>query len=92
MRVLHLLVRGGNHLLIEGPRLNYQTAWVLMGRLEMPLIGEENPLSSEHRIVTKAWREQIGVAMVFPCPEPQSPAVEALLGELSERGVPIERH
>lgn len=88
--MLHLLVDGANHLLIEGPRLGYEEARLLMWRLQMPTIGEATPLSPQHRIVTKAFREDIAVAMVFQNDEAHSEAVARLLEELSGRCVPIE--
>lgn len=87
---MQLWVRGGNHLLIRGPRLEFAEIQREFQALEMPawesLLAQ--PKRPRYEIVTRAFREDIAVYCVLPSAEAHSAAVEQLLQELRARGVP----
>jgi hypothetical protein len=87
---LQLWVRGGNHLLVRGPRVDFSEVGRLFHRWEVPslesLVSKRE--SPSHSIVTRAFREDIELYCVLPSDEEQSIAVRQLLDELRWRGVP----
>lgn len=86
---MQLWVRGGNHLLVRGPRLSFAETQRLFQQLEVPsaesLLG--NAKSPSHVIVTRAFREDIELYCVLPSAQANSEAVRQLLDELRARGV-----
>jgi hypothetical protein len=87
---LQLWVRGGNHLLVRGPRVDLAEVARLFQSWEVPsvesLLGKTD--SPSHAIMTRAFREEIEVFCILPSPEAHSKAVALLLDELRQRGVP----
>ncbi len=87
---MQLWVRGGNHLLVRGPRVDFPEVARLFQRWEVPSL--ESLLSKQespsHSIVTWAFREDIEIYCVLPSEEEHSVAVRQLLNELRQRGVP----
>ncbi len=89
--VLQLWVKGENHLLVWGPRMGWEEARECLGRMERPtvesLLRPGAVLPETHRVVTKAWREEIGLLYRFPAETALSEAVRELVREVLERGV-----
>jgi hypothetical protein len=86
-----ILVVGGNHFIVRGPKPSHGEARALAGFWSLIQIGRETP---EHlrawRISTREFREELEWAMVMTSHEARSEAVAVLLEELGSRGVAIE--
>jgi hypothetical protein len=89
--VLQLWVKGENHLLVWGPRLGWEEALGYFERMERPtvesLLRPGAILPETHRVVTKTWREEIGLLYRFPAETEVSEAVAELVREVLARGV-----
>lgn len=85
-----ILVRGGNHFIVDGPLPSLARARSLMREWEMPQIGRAAE-TGQWRIVTKAFREHLEWAVVLAGDCDRQPAVAQLLAELAARGVEIHR-
>lgn len=87
---LGILVHGDNHFIVRGPEPDAGTARALARHWSIIQIGGTTPSElAQWRIIDRAFREDLGWAVLVPCDEEMSPAVRELLGELSRRGVRI---
>jgi hypothetical protein len=87
-----ILVHGNNHFIVRGPRPSREDALALVRHWAVIQIGATTPPALERwRIVTREFRENLRWAVVVPGDGDISPAVAALLRELSKRGITI-RH
>ena len=85
-----ILVHGENHFIVRGRLPERQIALELIRHWSLIQIGATTPPPlDEWRIVSKEFRENLAWAVVVPGQDPRSPAVNALLDELAERGVNI---
>jgi len=85
-----ILVHGDNHFIVRGERPDREVALALVRHWSIIRIGSTTPRELEPwRIVSKEFRENLEWAVVVPGEREMSPAVTALLGELSARGLPI---
>lgn len=91
MNSVGILVVGANHFIVRGPRPVPDEARALARFWSLIQIGRETP---EHlrawRISTREFREELEWATVMEIDEAPSPAVSALLDELTARGVAID--
>ena len=90
---LGILVHGGNHFIVRGPMPGAEEALALVRRWSVIRIGSgvvATEETSPWRVSTKEYREELGWAVeVNVAGEPRSPAVEALLAEMTARGVEL---
>jgi hypothetical protein len=85
-----ILVAGDNHFIVRGPLPDRTTALALVRHWSVIQIGATTPPElTQWRIVTREFRENLEWAVVVPGDGEMSPAVAALLDELSARGIPI---
>jgi hypothetical protein len=88
--VVGILVHGGNHFIVRGPRPGRDTALELVRHWSVIRIGATTPAHLEPwRISTREFRENLEWAIVVPGDDAMSPAVVQLLDELRARGVEI---
>jgi hypothetical protein len=87
-----ILVHGDNHFILSGPRPDDATALALVRHWSIIQIGDEKSLSfGQWQIKRKEFRENLEWAVIVPGEAETSPGVAQLLGELSARGVIIQR-
>jgi hypothetical protein len=86
---LGILVHGDNHFIVDGPRPDRETAIALTRQWSIIQIGGAPPIPG-WTIRNKAFREDLGWAVVVSGDTAQSPAVSLLLTEMSARGVEIQ--
>lgn len=85
-----LLVHGNNHFIVRGPLPDRETAVALAREWSVIQIGRAMPKALERwSISTREFREDLQWAVIVPGDGEIAPAVDLLLGELSNRGVPI---
>ena len=88
--VVGILVHGDNHFIVRGPLPDREIALALVRHWSIIQIGTVTPASLDPwHIVSREFRENLKWAVVVPADGTISPAVQALLGELSARGIPI---
>lgn len=88
--MIGILVHGDNHFIVEGPRPDGDTAAALATHWSLIQIGAAIPPAlTRWKIINKALREHLEWAVIVPSDSAISPAVTALLNELSARGVPF---
>jgi hypothetical protein len=86
---LGILVQGDNHFIIQGPQPTEAEAIHILRLWTFILPGVATPTEiGKHKLITKAFREDLGWAVVIQSDTPHSPAVAQLLRELTHRGVP----
>lgn len=91
MSSVGILVAGGNHFIVRGPRPSAAQARALARFWSLIQIGRETPPELRAwRISTREFREELEWAMVMVSDEPKSAAVVVLLEELAGRGILIE--
>ncbi len=89
---LGILVHGGNHFIVRGPRPTPGAARALVRQWSVIQIGATPlPELGAWRISTREFREDLEWAVVVPGEDETSPAVALLLDELSSRGVEIQK-
>jgi hypothetical protein len=84
-----ILVHGDNHLILRGPLPEREIARALVQRWSLVQVGATRQLG-EWAVVTREFRENLEWAVVVG-EMAVSPAVTALLEELSGRGIAIQR-
>ena len=85
-----ILVHGDNHFIVRGPLPDRETALALVRLWSLIEIGAVTPPPLDRwHIVSKEFRENLEWAVVVPGDAEMSPAVTALLDELSARGTTI---
>jgi hypothetical protein len=85
-----ILVHGDNHFIVGGPLPDREAALALVRHWSIIQVGATTPPSLDRRrIVTREFRENLAWAVVVPGDGVLSPAVTALLEELSARGITI---
>ena len=85
-----ILVHGDNHFIVRGPLPDREVALALARHWSLIQIGAATPPSLDRwYIVSKEFRENLEWAVVIPGDREISPAVTALLRELSQRGIAI---
>lgn len=84
-----ILVHGGNHFIVNGPRPSLEQARKLLWEWEMPMPGRARADTSPWSICTSAFRENLTWAVVVEGDTSHSPAVTKLLNELAARAVEI---
>jgi hypothetical protein len=90
--MLGILVHGDNHFIVRGPLPNSGTAEALARYWSLIQIGAATPPAlNQWSISTHEFRENLEWAVIVPGDGEISPAVAALLGELSARGIAIHR-
>jgi len=88
--MLGILVHANNHFILRGPLPNRETALALVRHWSLIQIGGTTaPPIGEWLISSREFREDLEWAVVVPGDEEVSPAVRALLRELSARGIVI---
>lgn len=87
---LGILVHGDNHFIVDGPRPDGETARELARQWSVIQIGGF-PVTPGWTIRDKAFREDLGWAVIVASPATHSPAVVQLLAELAARGVEVSR-
>ena len=88
-----ILVHGDNHFIVRGPQPDRETALALVRHWSLIQIGQTTPAALEAwRISTREFRENFEWAVVVPGDKETSPAVAALLVELSSRGIRIHQY
>ena len=88
-----ILVHGDNHFIVRGPQPDRETALALVRHWSLIQIGQTTPATLEAwRISTREFRENLEWAVVVPGDKETSPAVAALLDELSSRGIRIHQY
>lgn len=85
---LGILVHGDNHFIVDGPRPDHETARALVRQWSVIQIGGV-PQIPGWAIRNKAFREDLGWAVIVAGDTDQSPAVVQLLTEMAARGVVI---
>jgi len=91
---LGILVHGGNHLILRGPRPSLECARRLADAFALGLVQLGEPPRAEFaqwQIRTREWREHLTWAVHLHAAEAPSPAVRVLLDELGARGVAVHR-
>ena len=88
--MLGILVHGGNHFIVAGPRPDCGTAHRLVRQWSIIHIGSAEPIPG-WEIRTKAFRENLEWAVVVRDESENSQAVVELLAGLAARGIVIER-
>ena len=87
-----ILVHGDNHFIVRGPLPDRVAALALVRHWSLIRIGCTTPPElAPWSIMTREFRENLQWAIVVPGERAISPAVSALLAELSQRGIPIEQ-
>ncbi len=87
-----ILVHGNNHFILSGPLPDEATALALARHWSVVQIGEAKlPSLGPWQIRSKEFRENLEWAVVVPGDRDVSPGVAQLRGELSARGVAIQR-
>jgi hypothetical protein len=85
-----ILVHGDNHFIVHGPLPDRETALALVRHWCLIQIGAVTPQRLDRwSIVSREFRENLEWAIVVPGEGEPSPAVTALLEELSSRGITI---
>jgi hypothetical protein len=89
--MLGILVTGGNHFIVRGPRPSAATARALARHWSVIEIGRRTPSAlAEWTISTREFRENLRWAISIAGEGEASPAVTQLLAELAERGIYAE--
>jgi hypothetical protein len=87
-----MLVHGNNHFILSGPLPDEAMALALVRYWSTIQIGEVKSSSfGQWQIKSKEFRENLEWGVVVPGDRGVSPGVAQLLGELSNRGVAIQR-
>ena len=86
---LGILVHGDNHFIVDGPRPDRDTARALTRQWSIIRIDGAPPIPG-WTIRDKAFREDLGWAVIVSGDSEQSPAVTQLLLEMAARGVEIQ--
>jgi hypothetical protein len=87
-----ILVHGDNHFIVRGPLPDRETAYALVRQWSVIQIGGVTPTPlAPWQIVTREFRENLEWAVIVPGDADTSPAVVALLAEITARGVEIQR-
>jgi hypothetical protein len=87
-----ILVHGNNHFILSGPLPDEATALALVRYWSIIQIGEAKSLSfGQWEMRSREFRENLEWAVIVPGDREVSPGVAQLLGELSTRGVDIQR-
>jgi hypothetical protein len=87
-----ILVHGNNHFILSGPVPDEAVALALARHWSIIQIGETKPSSfGQWEIRSKEFRENLEWAVIVPGDREPSQGVVELLGELSARGVIIQR-
>ena len=87
-----ILVHGNNHFILSGPLPDEAMALAIVRYWSIIQIGEVKSSSfGQWQIKSKEFRENLEWAVVVPGDRGVSPGVAQLLGELSNRGVAIQR-
>jgi hypothetical protein len=87
---LGILVCGDNHFIVRGPPPDRETALALVRHWSLIQIGATTPPALDKwQIITRAFREDLGWAVVVEGDGEISLAVRQLLAELSARGIGI---
>jgi hypothetical protein len=89
--MIGILVHGDNHFIVVGTCPDREQAAFLVRQWSVIQIGPR-PVTPGWEIRSKAFREDLGWAVVVPGDEANSPAVLELLGELAARGIAIQRY
>jgi hypothetical protein len=85
-----ILVRGDNHFIVRGPLPDREIALALVRPWSLIQVGATTPPSLDRwHIVSREFRENLKWVVVVPGDGTMSPAVTALLEELSARGITI---
>jgi hypothetical protein len=85
-----VLVHGNNHFIVRGPLPDRDTALALVRHWSIIQIDAVTPAAlKQWSISTREFRENLAWAVVVPGDGDISPAVAALLDELSLRGVAV---
>ncbi len=91
MSSVGILVVGGNHFIVRGPKPSHDEGRALARYWSVIQIGRETPKALRAwRISTREFREELEWALTMAVDESPSSAVAVLLDELSARGVSIE--
>jgi len=89
--VLGILVHGDNHFIVQGPLPSHDVVCELVRLWSVIQIGAMTPPHLQGwKIISKAFREDLEWAVVVEGHGEISPAVAALLRELSVRGIPLD--
>jgi hypothetical protein len=87
-----ILVHGDNHFIVRGPLPDRAAAIALARHWSIIQIGGTSPPGLDRwRISSREFRENLEWAVMVPGDGQISPAVSELLGELSARGIAIQR-
>ena len=86
---LGILVHGDNHFIVDGPRPDRDIAHALVRQWSVIQIGGVAQIPG-WTIRNKAFREDLGWAVIVAGPPEQSPGVVQLLAEMVARGVEIQ--
>jgi hypothetical protein len=90
--MLGILVHGDNHFIVRGPLPGAGTARALARHWSVIQIGAATPPAlRQWRISSREFRENLEWAAIVAGDGETSPAVAALLDELSARGIAIHR-
>ena len=85
-----ILVHGDNHFIVRGPLPDREIALALVRHWSLIQVGTTTPPSLDRwRIVSREFRENLKWVVVVPGEGTMTPAVTALLEELSARGTII---
>ena len=85
-----VLVHGDNHFIVRGPLPDVKVALALVRHWSVIRIGAPPPPAFDQwRIISREFRENLQWAVVVPGDGEISPAVTALLDEMSARGISI---
>jgi hypothetical protein len=88
--IVGILVHGDNHFIVRGPLPDREVALALVRHWSLIQVGATAPPSLDRwRIVSREFRENLKWVVVVPGDGTMSPAVMALLEELSARGIAI---
>jgi len=85
-----ILVHGDNHFIVSGPLPEQEVALALVRHWSIIQIGGTAPPGLDRwKIISREFRENLEWAVIVPGDRAISPAVSALLDELSSRGITI---
>jgi hypothetical protein len=85
-----ILVHGDNHFIVRGPLPDRKIALALVRHWSLIQVGATTPSSLDRwHIVSHEFRENLKWVVIVPGDGTMSPAVTALLEELSARGITI---